>query len=88
MTKKEKYDLAKIVFEFTEVRTRLNSPSDGDLVANEANERFKEISKKFKLKDELIDIIENYFIAFIIKIHRYQIHFISRLLFRSYFFII
>lgn len=59
MTKKEKYDLAKIVFEFTEVRTRLNSPSDGDLVANEANERFKEISKKFKLKDELIDIIEN-----------------------------
>ena len=59
MTKKEKYDLAKIVFEFTEVRKRLNSPSDGDLVANEANERFKEISKKFKLKDELIDIIEN-----------------------------
>ena len=59
MTKKEKYDLATKVFEFTEVRTRLNSPSDGDLVANEANERFKEISKKFKLKDELIDIIEN-----------------------------
>ena len=59
MTKKEKHDLAKIVFEFIEVRTRLNSPSDGDLVANEANERFKEISKKFKLKDELIDIIEN-----------------------------
>ena len=59
MTKKEKYDLAKIVFEFTEVRTRLNSPSDRDLVANEASERFKEIREKFKLKDELINIIEN-----------------------------
>lgn len=59
MTKKERYKLAKIVFDFVELRTRLNSPADGDLVANDATDRFKEIRTKFKLKPELIEIIED-----------------------------
>lgn len=59
MNKKERYELAKIVYTFIEVRTRLNAPQDGDLVANEASERFNEIATKFKLKDELIEIIDD-----------------------------
>lgn len=59
MTKKERYQLAKIVYQFVELSTRLNAPNDGDLVANEAAERFREIRTMFNLKDELVVLIEN-----------------------------
>lgn len=58
MTSKEKKNLAEIVYEFTETRTRCNSMSDVDIVANSATELFNKIIKDFDITKELIEEVE------------------------------
>lgn len=59
MTITEKKQLAKIVYEFIELKTRYNSMVDADVVANNASDLFNTITKKFKLKKEIIEIIKD-----------------------------